>query len=409
MIGGKSIADRGIGASGRPERSKKAMADAVSEWRARWSVPRQVYVAFGDNRMLLDLDVPEQLGLLLDELIRLPSGHSLEIQEALPGPSDGWLKGPTGAHLTELVVPLRRTSVTGPGLDRSVRPNLAGVPRMARLRPPGSDWLYLKVYGPTIFASELIAGPVRAIGEFAIGSGLCDGWYFLRYSDPDPHLRLRFHGQPEHLVVSLLPQLCAWADELVVDGGCTSFNFDTYDREIERYGGQDGMRAAEAVFIADSPTVAEILGQVRDGHVAVDLTTLAVVSADTLAAGVGLAPDERLDLYRKSVQPTRNGGTEYRKRQQDLRRLLGRPGTAGVAGPLARVLAARAARLDPVSDLLDELTRDGRLGRSRSELCESYIHLHLNRLLGVDRQHEKLVMELLGRTRESLRRAPLDG
>jgi thiopeptide-type bacteriocin biosynthesis protein len=46
----------------------------------------------------------------------------------------------------------------------------------------------------------------------------------------------------------LLQQLCGWAADLVADGECTRFGFDTYEREVERYGGEGGIRAAEAIF-----------------------------------------------------------------------------------------------------------------------------------------------------------------
>ncbi len=69
-------------------------------------------------------------------------------------------------------------------------------PGRVRIRLPGSDWLYLKVFVPPPFQDDLIAGPVRGFAEFAVNAQLADGWHFLRYRDPDPHLRIRFHGEP---------------------------------------------------------------------------------------------------------------------------------------------------------------------------------------------------------------------
>jgi hypothetical protein len=59
-------------------------AGALAAWRARWSVPRQVYLAFADNRLLLDLEDLEHVELLAEELRRLPEGHSALLREALP-------------------------------------------------------------------------------------------------------------------------------------------------------------------------------------------------------------------------------------------------------------------------------------------------------------------------------------
>jgi thiopeptide-type bacteriocin biosynthesis protein len=284
------------------------------------------------------------------------------------------------------------------------------VPPGARLRLPGSDWLYLKLYGPRPFEDELIAGPLVSFGEFATRAGLSDGWFFLRYADPDPHLRVRFHGEPAVLLGPLVQQCCGWAAELVADGGCTRFSFDTYEREVERYGGEEGMAAAEAVFMADSPAVAGMLRLSRQGELPFDLTTLAVVSVDDLLQSLGLDAEQRAQVYRDAAAGSQRGGEDYRHRKVELRQLLGRPGALADApggDALAELLAVRRSALAPVVALLGSLERDGALHRPRARLCRSYLHLHANRLLGADLEQEQRVVELLRRTQEGLRRAPV--
>jgi thiopeptide-type bacteriocin biosynthesis protein len=386
-------------------------AAALAAWRERWSVPRHVYLAVADNRLLLDLDDPEHVELLREELGGLTEGRSALLQEALPGPAEAWLPGPDGGHITELVVPVTARRSRQPAASaEEAHAHTSPVAPGLRLRPPGSDWLYLKLYGPRPFEDELIAGPLASLCEFATGAGLSDGWFFLRYADPDPHLRVRFHGEPAALLGPLLRQVCDWAADLVADGVCTRFAFDTYEREVERYGGDDGLRAAEAIFAADSPAVAGMLRLVRQGGLPFDITTLAALSIDDLLESLGLAAGERARLYREAALPGRHAGEEYRHRKDQLRQLLGRPGTVartpgGVA--LAELLAARRSALGPPATLLGSLERDGRIHRPRAQLCRSYIHLHTNRLLGTDLQHEQLVVQLLTRTREGLRRAPV--
>jgi lantibiotic biosynthesis protein len=386
-------------------------ATALTAWRERWSVPRHVYLAVADNRLLLDLDDPEHVELLREELHGLPEGRTALLQEALPGSAEAWLPGPDGSHITELVVPVTVRRPCQPAASAEAAlvhtdPVAPGV----RLRPPGSDWLYLKLYGPRPFEDELIAGPLASFGEFATRAGLSDGWFFLRYSDPEAHLRVRFHGEPAALLGPLLRQVCDWAGELVADGVCTRFAFDTYEREVERYGGNDGLRAAEAIFAADSPAVAGMLGLVRQGELPFDITTLAALSIDDLLESLDLTAGERARVYREAAPPARHAGEEYRRRKDQLRQLLGRPeavaqSPGGVA--LTELLAVRRSALAPPATLLGSLERDGLLHRPRMRLCRSYLHLHANRLLGADLQHEQLVVQLLARTREGLRRAPV--
>jgi thiopeptide-type bacteriocin biosynthesis protein len=311
------------------------------------------------------------------------------------------------------VVPLalRRPSIPLPSAEPAGKA-AGSVPARARLRPPGSDWLYLKLYGPQPFEDQVIAGPLRTFGEFAVNAGLADGWHFLRYTDPDPHLRLRFHGEAATLLGPLLRQVCDWSAELVAAGVRTRFAFDTYEREVERYGGDEGMRAAEAVYAADSPTAAEILHLSSDQASPHDLTTLLVVSMDHLARDIGMSTEERTLVYREAATPSPDGGQEYRRRKHELRALLGQPGALArtpQGAALATLLAERRDALAPTAERLRALQADGRLWHPRTVLCRSYLHLHANRLLGTNPPHEQLAHELLRRTHEGLTRAPVRG
>jgi thiopeptide-type bacteriocin biosynthesis protein len=285
------------------------------------------------------------------------------------------------------------------------------VPAHVRLRPPGSDWLCVKLYGPQPFEDQVIAGPLRTFGEFVLNAGLADGWHFLRYTDPDPHLRVRFHGQPRTLLGPLLRQVCDWAGELVADGVRTRLAFDTYEREVERYGGDEGMRAAEAVFTADSPAAAEILDLSRQEGSPYDLTTLIVLSMDNLLRDLGMSTEERALIYGKAAALSTEGGQEHRRRKDDLRPLLGQPG-ALARTPEGRALAAlldgRHHALADTAEYLRALEDDDRLGHPRTVLCRSYLHLHANRLLGTNPSQERLALELLRRTHEGLMRAPVN-
>jgi thiopeptide-type bacteriocin biosynthesis protein len=77
---------------------------------------------------------------------------------------------------------------------------VSSVSPQVRLRPPGSDWLFMKLYCPSAIQDQLIAGPVRSFGEFVRSAAMAHAWMFVRYADPDPDLRLRFHGPPDVLV-----------------------------------------------------------------------------------------------------------------------------------------------------------------------------------------------------------------
>jgi thiopeptide-type bacteriocin biosynthesis protein len=280
----------------------------------------------------------------------------------------------------------------------------------SRLRPPGSDWLFAKLYCPRTFEEDLIAAPMRTFCAFVRAAGLAEEWFFIRYADPDPHLRLRFRGSPERLVAHLLPQFCSWAAELLRDGLCLRFCFDTYDREVERYGGEVGTTTAEALFAADSCAVVELLHLSQQRLLEMDRMTLAILSIDDLLAGLGLTESDRLRWYKDQAMLRREAGQEYRQRKQTLRSLLGDPARL-LAAPggeaVAQVFAARREALAPVAQCLYELIERGELSQPISKLYQSFVHLHCNRLLASDWALEQRLIGLLLRTREGLHTAPL--
>ncbi len=382
--------------------------ERLARWREDWIMPRRVYLAAGDNRLLLDLEAPAQAEQLRAALRRLEGDGVVVLEEALPGPEHAWLEGPAGGHVPELVVSLVQRA-TPAKVARQPATAVHGIHRDDRLRPPGSDWLYAKLYAPASSQDDLLAAPVRTFGELATAGGLATRWFYVRYADPDPHLRLRFAGDPDVLLGELLPQLCDWAGELLADGRCERIAFDTYEREIERYGGAAAMAAVEEIFAIDSATAIELVDRSRRARIGLDAVTLGVLSVDALLADLGLDETRRLALYRHMVASRHETGPEYRRRQRRLRPLLAThdPGDDDTDGALAGVLAARAVVLGAPAQRLAELAAGGRLTKPWDDICQSLVHMHCNRLLGRGAPAEPRVLGLALRTRESLERAPL--
>jgi len=389
--------------------SSATFMTGLRKWRARWLVSRYVYLSFGDNRLLLDLDDEAQADQLRAEIRRLAETAQLLLQEALPAPEHAWVGGPEGHFITELMIPLVLQPDRG-AAEAATSPShlLPSFTIADRVRPPGSDWLFAKLYCPRAFEDDLLTGPVTELCQQALAMGVAEDWFFIRYTDPDPHLRLRFRGDSERLTKELLPRVCDWANALVSEGLCTRLCFDTYDREVERFGGTAGTMAAEAIFGADSRAVIEMLRLIRGGLLELDMTSLAVLSIDNLLAGLGASEAERVAWYRDRVASRTTAGEEYRRRKEVLRRLLGDPEQIRAqpgGDALARALAARTDRVIEIGQRLDTLIVAGELAQPKRRLYSSYVHLHCNRLLAGDRSGEEQVLGLLARARYGLTQA----
>jgi thiopeptide-type bacteriocin biosynthesis protein len=398
-------ARRDLGAGDRD-----AFARAFADWRRAWDLPRLVYVGDIDHRMLLDLDHPLHVEELRREIQRTTAGE-VELQEGVPGIDDAWLEGEDGHHVCELAVSLVRDppkAAAATTTPPAPPPQRALPPRSAVLRPPGTEWLFVKLYAAKHHEEELIAGPIRRFARQAVEQRIADDWYFVRYLDPDVHVRLRFRGAPERLTRELAPAAFAWAGALMNDGVCARFVVDTYDREVERYGGEEGMRIAEAIASADSAAVAELLALPRDFAAGYDRTDLAVLSTAQLLGALGLDEDARRAWLRElGLKTARTECAEqYRRRRDRLVAMLpaSPDALAAVFGrPAADALAARADRVHPLGRELAAAAQGGALTQTTSDLFRSYMHMHCNRVFGVDHAVERRVYGLLARAHDALK------
>ncbi|MFD7712640.1 lantibiotic dehydratase, partial [Streptomyces sp. NPDC059786] len=226
---------------------------ALDDWRQRWRVPEQVLLADGDRYLQLDLTSAAHARTLRQERSR-----SAAVLFEVPGgtAAPGWLAGDGGAHSHEVVFPLTaRAPHTPAGRKGTARRAVVPVVRAAGdvARPPGSGWLYAKLYSSEQRQDEIL---VHRLPHLLAASGSAlRRWFFIRYRDPEPHLRLRlFAGEPGD-AGRLLPVLGAWAAELRSARLCGRMVLDTYEPEVERYGGPAALALAEEVFQADSESV----------------------------------------------------------------------------------------------------------------------------------------------------------
>jgi thiopeptide-type bacteriocin biosynthesis protein len=138
--------------------------------------------------------------------------------------------------------------------------------------------------------------------------------FFVRYHDPSPHLRLCFQGDPTFLITVFFPVCVAWLTELVEQRWISHFVLEGYEREIERYGGIQGIKLAEALFVLDSNLILDLLAlpSLTDG---LSREEMALVSLDRLLQGLKLSVQQRAHLFLPYVHV----GTVHSEAEQQQR------------------------------------------------------------------------------------------
>ncbi|NTV74453.1 MAG: hypothetical protein HGA66_09625 [Holophaga sp.] len=282
-----------------------------------------------------------------------------------------------------------------------VRPGL----EEARSCPPGSEWLDVRIHVGPADSDAILSGLLATLRTITVQAW--DRWFFERGADPEPHLRLRFHGVPSLLGGNLLPLIRRILAPHLKSGACWKLQVDTYEREIERYGGLEGMLLAEAWFEQDSERVLDLL-RVSGSDARAGLRWQhAFRGIDSLLSHLGLSLAAKLrvvDAMRDGLCPDVDDGPHLQlgDRYQALRRDL----EAWIPGPGQRFPAIlpdpRLHRQRTCLNRLAGASLEGRLSQPLEELASGLAHLLVNRYIRSSHTaHERVLSDFLGRVYRS--------
>jgi|LakMenEpi03Aug12_release.lakeMendotaPanAssembly.Ray.scaffolds.fasta_scaffold21191_3 thiopeptide-type bacteriocin biosynthesis protein len=122
----------------------------------------------------------------------------------------------------------------------------------------GDEWIYYKIYTGVKSADFILMKHLKPLLEELVDNLDVDQWFFIRYSDPDFHLRLRLHisdrSKLAHIINSVNIELKLLLElELI-----WKVQIDTYNRELERYGFSI-IEQSESMFYYDSKMIIDAL------------------------------------------------------------------------------------------------------------------------------------------------------
>jgi thiopeptide-type bacteriocin biosynthesis protein len=391
---------------------------AIERLRARWQLPRWLLLEEGDSPLPLDLDNL----LSVEAFTRLVRRRrEITLVEMLPAPEECPATDGTDRFASELVIPFIRSPGTAPRTEPPAVPRTVATPapRARRCFAPGSEWLYARIVCAPTAQDRVLERAATAVLARAAELGV-ERWFFVRYSDPEPHLRLRFHGASGWRWAEATGLLGAALAPLIGSAVVARWELATYEREIERYGGAAGIRLMERISHADSDAVLAIVGASEPEAHAPLRWLLGLRGAHLLLADCGLAAEQAVSLlgqvlaaYRTEFAADRGLlariGSTHRQQKELLERCtFATPDELSEAArPAALALAARSAALAPHLTAVGREIARGRIHQPLPVLAASYLHMHLNRLLTArQRAHEFVICELLRRLyRERLARS----
>lgn len=123
---------------------------------------------------------------------------------------------------------------------------------------PGSEWLYFEIYCHPRQMDNLLTTLISRYIQ--TNSNLIDRWFFIRYDDGGPHIRLRVRMLKAECVQHFILSMHELIKPGFQQGIIRDLKICVYDREIERYG-QQLIAQVEQHFCTDSSEVIVLLAE----------------------------------------------------------------------------------------------------------------------------------------------------
>ncbi|WP_143310576.1 lantibiotic dehydratase [Chitinophaga vietnamensis] len=378
--------------------AEAALLSFFTEYRSRHAMPALVLLAEADNELLIDLTQPASIQVLMEHL--RSKGHA-KLKEFINGETEGLVRdAQNNVYAHELLLPLTCMPAAAKTATMAA-PRRMILDGPMRSFTPGSEWLFVKIYCGFKTGEELLAGYFAAQLPEWQEDGLFEQFFFLRFGDPQPHIRIRFlnSAHPANNDV-ILHRIAAAMQPFIASGQVSKVQCDTYVREIERYGAETIMYC-EQLFMADSQAVLGIISMLDGAEGEAFRWKLALRGAGMLLEDFGLSISERKNLLAALRESfiTEFGGAKlqhkalndkYRKHQQEIQSFMqAADDEKNEITEAIEMFQARSAVTAPLAEKIQSLCRDENRYR---DIVASHLHMFLNRIfVAKQRKHELVI------------------
>lgn len=366
--------------------------EMFKDYCIQYNVPKYVYLTFADNRILLNIENEECIKILFHECKNTFEEIVLNAYEC---ESSNIVKNGDCDYACELVVPLikvKKEEIIQTKFSKKLN-NISSL-SSDRIKDPFDEWIYLKLYGTSSNADDLIAYYISEYCNDLVKNNKINKYFFMRYVDPEQHIRLRLNGE-ENKLLEIYPDLRKWLDTLKKEGFMTHFALDSYDREIERYGGLDLIHIAEKVFYFDSLVTENILAQKREGNITFSNELIGMISEIHYMESFGLKYEEQVAYLRSQVSQSDYRDDFKKNRSEYMKLCNSNENWKGLRETdSGSILLAILNIRNEIVQYYGNKVREKLLVSTDLSILDSVIHLHFNRLFGIDREFEKKVRAL---------------
>lgn len=268
---------------------------------------------------------------------------------------------------------------------------------------PGSEWVYIKVYTGSNTADKILTNELSKFISALGRKKHIEKWFFIRYSDPDFHLRIRIKVKDYMFIGEVIQLFHLHFKKSITDKRVWKVQLDTYNRELERYKNHL-MALTETMFCIDSVYTLKILKTLNEMPQSARWL-ISVKMIDALLANFDYDLQQRKELCEQMDKSykmefgfnefnSKQFNVIYRKYSRELEEVLWDKKVDEDYKTLYEIIALRSKKLKMVVSQLMAADKNREIGT----LIRSYIHMMLIRLFcSKNRLYELVVYNFMYR------------
>lgn len=268
---------------------------------------------------------------------------------------------------------------------------------------PGENWVYFKVYSGPMFLEDLLLNEIYTMVNELYQHEYISKFYFVRYFDESPHLRLRFYVPNSDNVCVVIKNAHKIMSAHVETRMVSKVSIDTYIRELERYG-KSTIEDVETLFSIDSMSVINTLRLYESTSQSDDRWAGSLADLDHLLSQFQISPQIKIQLYSSYFQfyagehNIDNLKIVLDKKYRQNRRIVEEAMSQGSANHILD----SAQALGAINRILS-LKATGKLDVSFDSILLGLAHMHFNRYFrSKQRQTEMVVYYFLAKYYKSV-------
>lgn len=225
----------------------------------RLKLPQRVVYKEGDNQLLIDFRFIEGIRIFLHYLSRY---KEVILEEFLFSEDNCIVNNRNGdCYTNEIILPIKTNSFAS-----KVLPYSKSFDNKIKTRFfPGGEWCYFKLYCGIGAAEKLLRHAILPFVEKHLEDKSFEKFFFVRYQDDLPHIRIRFFNSDIDRQVLLQREFMKSLMPYVEEGVIGDITMDTYSRETERYR-PELIEETEALFYNDSLAVLRFIDLLDNEH-----------------------------------------------------------------------------------------------------------------------------------------------